>query len=172
LHFYTRQTLVRTNRAGQFPVPSEALKRLDNVAWVVPVPNTDDSTAEVFLEDDRLPALDRWEEQFQKMVNETYEMRGVEVTLKGTIAQERGTLLLAGRGRRPPVPLMPLQEDEKIQWNHLDRERKPLEPSEAGTYDKLVAATGPLAPGHAVTVTGALKRVETDYELHVRSFNV
>ena len=150
----------------------EALKRLDNVAWVGPVPNTDDSTAEAFLEDDRLPALDRWEEQFQKIVNGTYEMRGVEVTLKGTITLEGGRLLLAGRGRRPPVPLKALHAYEKIQWNHRERERKPLEPSEAGAYNALVAAVAALAPGHVVTVTGPLKRAETDYELHVRSFNV
>ena len=150
----------------------EALGRLDGVAFVSPVPNTDDSTAEVFLKDDRLPALDRWEEQFRKIVNGTYEMRGVEVTLRGAITQEGSTLMLASRGQKSPVPLKPLHAYEKIQWNYLNRERKPLEPSEAGAYMTLVAAAAALAPGHEVTVTGVLKRTETGYELHVRSFNV
>ncbi|MCC2640942.1 MAG: putative galactose oxidase [Nitrospira sp.] len=150
----------------------EALGRLDGVVLVSPVPNTDDSTAEVFLEDDRLPALDRWEEQFRNLVNGTYDMRGVEVTLRGTITQEGGSFLLVSRGQRPPVPLRPLQAYEKIQWNHRERERKPLEPSEAGAYHTLVTSMAGLASGHELTVTGALKRTGIDYELHVRSFNV
>lgn len=150
----------------------EALGRLAGVAFVSPVPDTDDSTAEVFLEGDSLPALDRWEEQFRKIVNGTYEMRGVEVTLRGTITQQDGTLLLISRGQKPPVPLKPLQAYEKIQWNHRERECKPLEPSEAGAYNTLVAAVTDLAPEHEVTVTGPLKRAATGYDLHIRSFNI
>ena len=61
--------------------------------------------AEVFLKDEGLPDLDRWEEQFRKVVNGSYEMRGVEVTLKGSIQQQNGTLTLEGRGPRPAVLL-------------------------------------------------------------------
>ena len=150
----------------------EALSRLEDVAFVSPVPDTDDSTAEVFLQEDSLPALERWKEQFQKIVNGTYEMRGAEVTLKGTITHEAGTLVLASRRRRPRVPLKPLQANEKIQWSHLNCGPKALEPSEAGAYNALVTAVAALAPRHEVTVTGVLKRTDTDYELHVRSFDV
>lgn len=99
-------------------------------------------------------------------------MREVEVTLRGTITQQDGTLLLISRGQKPPVPLKPLQAYEKIQWNHREREYKPLEPSEAGAYNTLVAAVADLAPEHEVTVTGPLKRAATGYDLHIRSSNI
>jgi hypothetical protein len=74
----------------------EALRRLEGVELVSPVPNTDDSTAEVFLQDERLPALDQWSEQFRRIVNGTYEMRGVEVTLQGGLEERGGKLFLTG----------------------------------------------------------------------------
>lgn len=150
----------------------EALGRLESVAFVSPVPNTDDSTAEVYLEDDRLPPLNHWQEQFQKIVNGTYEMRGVEVTLKGSITMEGDRLILERRGDRPTLFLTPIQAYEKVQWNHRERERKPLEPSEAGAYATLVAAVAALAPERDVTLTGPLKRLEAGYELQVRSFTL
>ena len=52
-------------------------------------PDTDDSTAEVFLKDDRLPRMDRWDEQFRRLVNGTYEMRGSRSTLRGVIREPR-----------------------------------------------------------------------------------
>jgi galactose oxidase len=149
----------------------EALGRLEGVAFVSPVPDTDDSTAEVFLDEERLPAIDRWAEQFRAIVNGTYEMRGAEVTLRGVMQQEDGTLLLASRGQRPSVRLKRLEAAEKIQWNHMNRERKPLEPSEAGAYDTLAAAIPSMAAGQEVTVTGPLKRGENGYEVHVRTFS-
>jgi galactose oxidase len=149
-----------------------ALGRLQDVAYVNPVPDTDDSMAEVFLKDEGLPDLDRWEEQFRKVVNGSYEMRGVEVTLKGSIQQQNGTLTLEGRGPRPAVLLWHLEAFEKIQWNHLDRARKPLEPSEAGAYNTLVAAMLDLTSGQEVTITGVLKRTPNGYEVHIRSFKL
>jgi galactose oxidase len=74
----------------------EALRRLEGVELVSPVPNTDDSTAEVFLQDERLPALEQWSEQFRRIVNGTYEMRGAEVTLQGGLEERGEKLFLAG----------------------------------------------------------------------------
>jgi hypothetical protein len=146
----------------------EALRRLEGVDLVSPVPNTDDSTAEVFLKDERLPALDQWDEQFRRIVNGTYEMRGVEVTLRGVIEHRDGKLFLARSGQRPSVQLAPLPAKDKIQWNHSMRERKPLEGDEALAYEKLAALSAGSTAGQQVTITGPLKQIGADYELNVR----
>jgi galactose oxidase len=150
----------------------EALRRLQGVDLVRPVPDTDNSTAQVFLKDERLPALHQWDEEFRRIVNGTYEMRGVEVTLQGEIEQRDKKLFLAGRGQRPPVQLTPLPATEKIQWNHTMRHRRPLEGDEALAYEKLAAASTGLPDGQQVTVTGPLKQTGAEYQLRVRLFNV
>jgi len=140
----------------------EALGRLEGVDLVSPVPDVEDSTAQLFLADDRLPPLQRWPEQFRRIVNGTYEMRGVEVTVRGLIDQENGRYFLAGDG--PPVRLDPLTE--KVQWDHLAGSPKPVREHEVRAYDDLIAryrdATGP------VTVTGPLTQADGEYHLQVR----
>ena len=149
----------------------EALQRLEGVDLVKPVPNADNSTAQVFLQDERLPPLRRWDEEFRRVVNGTYEIRGVEVTLQGVIEQRDEKLFLAGRGQRPPVQLAPLPATEKIQWNHTVRQCKPLEGDEALAYEKLAAASTRLSDGQQVTVTGPLKQTDTEYQLLIRLFD-
>jgi galactose oxidase len=73
----------------------EALGRLEGVDLVSPVPDVEDSTAQLFLADDRLPPLQRWDEQFHRIVNGTYELRGVEVTVRGSIYQDDGQYFVA-----------------------------------------------------------------------------
>jgi galactose oxidase len=148
----------------------EALRRLKGVDMVSPVPNVDNSTAEVFLEDDRLPELDVWDEEFKKIVNGTYELRGVEVTLRGPIQERDGILFLAPAGRRLGVALAPLMPDDKIQWNHSDLRRRPLEADEPIAYQRLAAAFGEAQSHPQVTVTGPLKLAREGYRLHVRLF--
>ena len=78
---------------------NEALRSLEGVEYVDPIPDGERSTATVYLEDDRLPALDHWDDQFRRMVRQSYVLRGVEVTLKGTIEARDGVLLMAsGKG--------------------------------------------------------------------------
>jgi len=125
----------------------EALRRLSGVRFVSPVPDTGDSTAEVFLEDERLPALHQWDEEFRRIVNGTYEMRGVEVTLPGVIEHRDKRLFLAARGDRPAVELVPLLETGKIQWNHAMRHRKALEGDEAFAYERLASVSTGLRDG-------------------------
>ena len=149
----------------------EALYSLEGVDLVDPIPDADDSTAEVFLEDERVPTLDRWYEQFQSIVNGRYELRGVEVALQGVIEERDGKLFLAGRGQRPEVQLTPLAAADKIQWDHAAQTRKPLEEGEALAYERLAAAARDLADGQPVTVTGPLKQTDAGFQLHVRLFN-
>jgi hypothetical protein len=142
----------------------EALGRLEGVDLVSPVPDVEDSTAQLFLADDRLPPLQRWVEQFHRIVNGTYEMRGVEVTLRGLVDQENGRYFLAGR--RPTVQLAPLAE--KIQWDHLAGSPKPVQEYEARAYDDLIVRYRDGDPDAAVTVTGPLTQADGEYRLHVR----
>jgi hypothetical protein len=146
----------------------EALHHLDGVDLVSPVPNTADSTADVFLKDERLPALDQWAGQLRRMVGGTYELRGVEVTLEGPIQARNNRLVMLGSGQRPPVELVPLTEADKIQWDQPSRALKPLETDEALAYERLAAASTGSARRRRLTVTGPLTMTDSGYRLHVR----
>jgi galactose oxidase len=148
----------------------EALFRLEGVDLVTPIPNADDSTAEVFLEDGRVPALDRWDEQFRSIVSGRYELRGIEVTLQGVIDERDGSLFLAGSGQRPDVQLAPLAPEDKIQWDHAAQARQPLEEGEMLAYETLAAAARNLPDGRQLTITGPLKQTDTGAQLRVRLF--
>jgi galactose oxidase len=142
----------------------EALGRLEGVDLVSPVPDVEDSTAQLFLADDRLPPLQRWNEQFRRIVNGTYEMRGVEVTVRGSIYLADGRYFLTGTDRRPPVQLAPLTG--KIQWDHLARSLKPPQEQELRAYDNLIIRYRDT--GEPVTVTGPLTQTDGEYHVHVR----
>jgi hypothetical protein len=47
----------------------------------------------VFLIDDRLPPLNRWDEQFRGIVHEGYVLRGAEISLKGTVEIRDGKFI-------------------------------------------------------------------------------
>ena len=64
---------------------NEALARLDGVEAVDPVPDGEASTATVFVSGDRLPSLDNWRTQLRAIANESYVLRGIEVSLTGSL---------------------------------------------------------------------------------------
>lgn len=146
---------------------NEALHHLDRVQYVDPVPDGERSTATVFLADDGLPALDRWDEQFRGMVHDSYLLRGVEVSLSGTVEARNGVLVLAAEGPRAPVELTPLGPEQKIQWDRAAASPEPVEPSEAAAYDALRSLVG-AADARRLTVTGPLHQTEAGYQLQVR----
>jgi galactose oxidase len=146
---------------------NEALRSLEGVQYVDPIPDGYTSTATVYLEDDRLPALDHWDDQFRRMVRQAYVMRGVEVTLKGTIQARDGVLILADEGRRPPVELAPLDPGGKIQWDPAAGGPKAAVPGETAAYDTL-ARSSEAADGRRLTVVGPLHRTGAGYRLQVR----
>jgi hypothetical protein len=145
----------------------EALRRLEGVDLVSPIPNADDSTAELFLDDARLPPIDVWEQQFRSIVNGTYELRGVEVTLRGSLESRDGELSLAAADGRPAVRLLALPAERRIQWNHQAQMRKPLEPDEAHAFEILQTWQSGGAPGVA-TLIGPLSQEPLGYTLFVR----
>jgi hypothetical protein len=142
------------------------------VQYVDPIPDADNSTATVFLNDRGLPALDRWDEQFRSMVNMSYVLRGVEVTLGGALEARDGELLLTGDSARPSVQLAPLAPRDKIQWDVSAGRPEPLKPSEAEAYERLASQSKNLAHGQRVTITGPLQQTDTGYELKVRLFRI
>ena len=146
---------------------NEALRSLEGVQYVDPIPDGDRSTATVYLEDDGLPALNHWDDQFRRMVHQTYELRGVEVTLTGTIEARNDVFVLVGEGRRPPVELVPLAPGGKIQWDPAARGPEAAEPAEAGAYDALTRSAGGVG-ARPLTVTGPLHQTQAGYRLQVR----
>jgi len=129
-----------------------------------------DSTAEVFLRDERLPALDTWRSEFRRIANGTYELRGVEVSLDGFVVLRDDQLTLIYGTQRTAIPLAAMTAAEKIQWDHRTRSRRPLEAAEEQAYQQLAAAYGASAASQPVTVTGPLEHSETGYVLSVRQF--
>jgi galactose oxidase len=146
---------------------NEALRSLEGVQYVDPIPDGDRATATLYLEDDRLPALDHWDHQFRQMVRETYQLRGVEVTLTGTVEARNDMLVLVGQDDRPPVELLPLDPDSKIQWDPAAQGPQAAEPAEASAYETLSRSTRTLG-ARRLTVTGPLHRTQAGYQLQVR----
>jgi len=146
---------------------NEALRSLEGVQYVDPIPDGGSSTATVYLEDDGLPALDHWDEQFRRMVHQAYELRGVEVTLIGTIEARNGVFVLAGEGRRPAVQLVPLGPGSKIQRDPATQGPQAAEPGEAGAYGAL-ARSARAAGARPLTITGPLHQTQAGYRLQVR----
>ena len=146
---------------------NEALRSLEGVQYVDPIPDRDASTATVYLEDDRLPALDHWTDQFQRMVHQTYRLRGVEVTLTGLLEARNDVHMLAGAGRRPPVELVPLDPGGKVQWDPATQNPQAAEPRETDAYDVLTRSAGAVG-SRPLTVTGPLHQTPAGYQLQVR----
>jgi hypothetical protein len=146
---------------------SEALHSLDGVQYVDPVPDGTGSTATVYLADDRLPALDRWHAQFRQLVHETYALRGVEVSVTGTVEARDGVLTLTAEGQRPAVELLPLGPGQKVQWDQAAAAPAEAEPNEVAAYSMLVRSRR-MAGAQRVTVTGPITQTEAVYRMQVR----
>jgi hypothetical protein len=149
----------------------EALKKLSRVEAVRPIANTGVATAELFLRDQGLPDLDRWPEEFAAWANRSYDFRGVEVEIAGTLREEAGELELIGAALPSPVRLLPLAQGMKVQWDYATR--KPQEPTsdELQAYDSLRQQwqSGQDA-AKPVRVTGPLTRTAAGWILYVREF--
>jgi hypothetical protein len=124
----------------------------------------------VFVEGETLPSLDRWREQFRRVVNGSYTMRGIEICLAGSPRWKGETLYLAVPGAGADIRLGPLVAADVVQWDHTAR--TPAAPSDAElqAYDELAAQD--LADGRTVKITGPLSETEVGFLLEVRSVAV
>ena len=153
---------------------NEALHHLDGVAFVDPIANAEDSTAMVFLADGGLPPLDRWREEFRRIANDSYTVRGIEVTVSGRVTTRDGTVVLVSDGAVPPLVLMPLDQADVVQWDRSARAPRTADPRELDAYRALARETAgrtgpPDAGAQLVTVTGPLVPAAPGYRLQVRT---
>jgi len=157
--------------AGCWGGAKGALMRLTGVEKVLEEANAYSSTATVFLKEDSLPDLDVWRQEFRRIANASYALRGIEMTLTGMIDQTNGSLRLVGNPTRPSVLLAPLDAVSKVQWNFAAKANWPLEPDEADAYARLSQLVGdPNRPASPVTVTGPLLKQQGGFLLEVRGF--
>ncbi|MDD7920664.1 galactose oxidase-like domain-containing protein [Actinomycetospora callitridis] len=138
-----------------------ALSHLEDVVHVDPVPNQTDQTAQVSLAHQGLPDLSQWPEQFASWANASYVVRGVEVSMTGTLV---ATTHLGVPALDQPLPLRPMVRGSQLAWDLRRRRRRPLTPDERGAYERLVAER----PRGEVTVTGPLRLVRGRPVLSVR----
>ena len=149
----------------------EALTKLSGVAAVRPIANAEHSTADVYLRDQSLPDLDSWPEQIARWANNSYDFRGVEVTVTGTVGEQDGILRLTGPSFDAPVRLRPLSEGMKLQWNHHTRSVRNTTSGEREAYQNLAGRYRDLRGGYEpMRVTGPLTKTSTGWVLYVREF--
>jgi hypothetical protein len=149
----------------------EALKKLSRVEAVRPVANTDVATAELFLRDQGLPDLDRWPEQFAEWANRSYDFRGVEVEIAGTLREEAGELQLIGPAFHAPARLLPLAQGIKVQWDYATRKPQEGTSDELQAYDNLrQQLQSGWDAGKPVRITGPLTKTAAGWILYVREF--
>jgi hypothetical protein len=149
-----------------------ALKQLSKVADVIPLADTADYTASLYLKEDLLPNIDIWRREFAHAANGTFLLRGIEMTLQGKVTEHFGLLTLLGNDTRPDVVLGPLQAPDKVQWDAATRTHQPMTEVEATAYDRLSAELAAQPNGTQVQVTGPLKKHETEFFLEVREFKI
>jgi len=149
----------------------EALAKLEGVAAVRPIANTQDSTAEVYLHDQSLPDLDSWPEQLARSANASYDFRGVEITATGTVLKKDGILWLTGASFDAPLKLISLEQGTKLQWDHHARKIKDLTNDERDAYRKLETRyQDPEGGNGPIRVTGPLAKSDGGWILYVRKF--
>jgi galactose oxidase len=150
----------------------DALLRLSGVETVRHLANSYDSTADLYLKDDTLPDLDLWRKEFAETANASYVLRGIEMTLEGSVRERGGQLTLVVKGEKTAVLLAPLNAGDKVQWNIATHQNWPMLPAEQNAYQDLkqTMRTGP--PPRTVTVTGPLVKYPNGFVLEVRRFAV
>jgi galactose oxidase len=148
----------------------EALHQMEDVKFVRPIANAEDSTAYVYLTHDGLPAIEKWPSQFARIANESYKFRGVEVTLKGIVERLNGELFLQGNDVRPNILLHPMEETDKIQWDRSTGSYKHLKEDERLAYQYLASRiTDSGRYPTQVQITGSLIKKADRFEIYVRN---
>jgi galactose oxidase len=149
----------------------EALQKLDGVRAVRPIANAEDSTADVYLYGDTLPNVDRWAEQIARVAGGSYDFRGVEISVKGSVQAQNGGLELTGPLIDKPVTLAALEQVNKVQFDRPTGAAKPANAEELAAYQRLFARYRAAGAGDfPARVTGPLRRKDAGWILHVRCF--
>ena len=83
-----------------------------------------------------LPDIDAWRREFAAVVNGSYLLRGIEMTLDGPVTGDKGLLTVTGNANRPPVVLAPIDAMDKVQWNLETHSNWPVLPGEQTAYER------------------------------------
>ena len=151
----------------------EGLKNMTGVRLVRPMPNSQDSTAFVYLDNDGLPDIVAWPADFAQIANAVHRLRGVEVNIEGLVKDLGGdTLVLQGDGARPSVLLQPIQPSDKVQWDAAKASPQPLSPDEEKAYANLAEQVTNSKGSLRARVIGPLQKSGLGYILRVRQFSI
>lgn len=144
----------------------DGLTRICDIEAVSPVPNQADALAYIYLDRGMttLPDIDIWREEFARVVNASYQIRGIEMMLDGTFARDAGDNVVLrihdpGTVLEGEVLLRPFREESQLRWDVKTREAKEITDFEKGMYERLVEA---LESGSGIEtrgrVTGTLQK--------------
>jgi hypothetical protein len=128
-------------------------------------------TGVVQMKEGTLPDLEAWDRDFRDFVGESLKIRGVEVTVVGSVVEVDGKPALRIEGGKT-LRLAPL--DRKVQWDPKRKAEQQATPEEREAHRRLIARIAP-KPGRSakVNVTGPLKAPASKGEettLTVRTF--
>jgi hypothetical protein len=109
-----------------------------------------------------LPDLDRWPEEFAAWANRSYDFRGVEVEIAGTLGEE---------ALPSPVRVLPLAQGTKVQWDYEVRKPQGATSDELQAYDNLRQQLQvERDTGKLVRATGPLTKTAAGWILYIRQF--
>jgi hypothetical protein len=155
----------------------EALRSITDIDVVRPKPSQEDSVAFVYVKEDVLPDIDEWRKQLKEVDGGSYQMRGLEVTLFGSVTSAEDSngerITLSGPWKQSPVVLGAFGAESKIEWDHGKKTAKPITDEEAGGYARLVKAVTDHESGLKLEVTGRLHKLKDGkFSLDVKSFRI
>jgi galactose oxidase len=148
------------------------LRNIKDIEKILPVPDSTNSIAFVYLKQDIIPDIDVWCEQFEKAAGKQYHIRGLEMTVFGQVARHHsGTdeqIIVRGTSIRHDLVLAPFSPHSKLEWDRAEREPKAALDKELHAWALL--STTLEGPKH-MRVTGRLQKLGHEkYSLEVRSF--
>lgn len=112
-------------------------------------------TASLLMKEPGLPDVEKLRKEFTDLMGGNYFMRGIEITLKGTLELKDGILHLTSETPALSIPLAKLEH--KLQWNyHKQRARGPEDEERAAYQELLEKVTTASANKIKVAVTGPL----------------
>lgn len=120
-------------------------------------PSLETWTGTIRTKNGELPDLKAWTLGFRESVGDAFALRGVEVTVEGTlVAEDGGHLALRLSGSGPALRLKPLCR--KIQWEPKRDREQPATEEERNAYRTLTEAEK-ASPGQnaRVRITGPLE---------------
>jgi hypothetical protein len=145
------------------------LRSLTGVAAVKAIANAQYSTAEVFLDGSGLPDVNDWVRTFSAMAKGSYDFRGVEVTVTGTVRSIGQQITLFGPASSWSIVLAPLVLTEKVQWDWSRKAPAEATAEELGAYRELVDRVKAAGGQIDVQITGPLRMADSVWRLQVRS---